>query len=56
MKTVRKLELPREETRKKMGPVTREEFNALVQKAIQTPGKKTQGKSGPSESVPSANE
>jgi hypothetical protein len=39
-----------------MGPVTREEFNALVQKAIQTPGKKTQGKSGRSETLPSANE
>lgn len=44
MKTVRKLELPREETRKKMAPVTREEFNALVQKAIQTPSKKSSPK------------
>ena len=40
MKSSRKLELPREETRKKMAPVTREEFEALVQKAIHTPSKK----------------
>jgi hypothetical protein len=40
MKPARILELPREETRKKMAPVTRDEFEALVQKAIHTPSKK----------------
>jgi BMFP domain-containing protein YqiC len=44
MKPARKLELPREETRKKMAPVTREEFEALMQKAIQTPSKKSPSK------------
>jgi BMFP domain-containing protein YqiC len=44
MKSNRKLELPREETRKKMAPVTREEFEALMQKAIQTPSKKSSPK------------
>jgi len=35
------LEGPREETRKKMRPIRREEFTALAQKAIQTPGRKS---------------
>ncbi|HYA61711.1 MAG TPA: hypothetical protein VED66_00825 [Candidatus Sulfotelmatobacter sp.] len=44
MKSGHKLEAPREETRKKMRPVTRAEFMTLVQKAIQTPGKKASAK------------
>jgi len=43
------LEAPREETRKKMRPVKREEFTALVEKAIQTPSKKNASKSSGSE-------
>jgi hypothetical protein len=44
MKSEQKLEAPREETRKKMRPVTRAEFTRLVQKAIQTPSKKVSAK------------
>lgn len=44
VKTTPKLEAPREETRKKMRPVRREEFTALVQKAIETPSKKSSSK------------
>jgi hypothetical protein len=44
MKSERKLEAPREETRRKMRPVTRAEFTTLVQKAIQTPSKKPSAK------------
>jgi hypothetical protein len=45
MKPSHKLETPREETLKKMRPVKREEFTALVQKAIHTPSsKKSSGK------------
>lgn len=50
MKSDRKLEAPREETRKKMRPVTRAEFNKLVQKAIQTPSKKSSSKKNRPES------
>jgi hypothetical protein len=45
MKSGRKLEAPREETRKKMRPVTKAEFNKVVQKAIKTPSKKSSAKS-----------
>jgi len=45
MKSGKKLEPPREETRKKMRPVTKAEFNKLVQKAIKTPSKKSSSKS-----------
>jgi len=44
MKSSRKLEAPREETRKKMRPVTKADFNKLVQKAIQTPSTKSSSK------------
>ena len=45
MKSSQKLEAPREETRKKMRPVKRDEFAALVHKAIHTPSKKSSSKS-----------
>jgi hypothetical protein len=44
MKSGRKLEAPRDETRKKMRPVTKADFNKLVQKAIQTPSTKSSSK------------
>jgi len=44
MKPGNKPETPRDETRRKMGPVTREEFTSLVQKAIHTPSKKASSK------------
>jgi hypothetical protein len=44
VKPGQKTDGPREETRKKMRPVRRDEFNALVQRAIQTPAKKPSGK------------
>jgi hypothetical protein len=44
MKSAHKIEGPREETRKKMKPVKRDEFTALMQKAIHTPSKKSAGK------------
>ena len=40
MKPSHKLEAPREETLKKMRQIKREEFAALVQKAIHTPSSK----------------
>jgi hypothetical protein len=47
MKSGKKLEAPREETRKKMRPVTKAEFNKLIQKAIKTPSKKSSSKATP---------
>lgn len=44
MKSGHKIEAPRDETRKKMRPVKRDEFTALVQRAIHTPSKKPTGK------------
>jgi len=41
MKSGQPLEGPREETRKKMRPVKREDFTALAQKAILTPARKS---------------
>jgi hypothetical protein len=41
VKSGHKLEAPREETRKKMKPIKREEFTELVEKAIRTPSKKS---------------
>lgn len=44
MKATRKPEAPREETKKKMRPVKRDDFNELVQKAIRTPSRKPSAK------------
>jgi len=45
MKQRRKKLEPREETRKKMRPMTRDAFTAIVAKAIKTPSKKAPPKS-----------
>jgi hypothetical protein len=44
MKQTRKVLEPREETRKKMQPMTRDTFTAIVDKAIKTPSRKTASK------------
>lgn len=44
-----KLEAPREETRKKMHPVKRDEFTKLVNRAIHTSSKKAPAKAARSE-------
>jgi hypothetical protein len=45
MKQTRKILEPREETRKKMRPITRDTFTAIVNKAIKTPSRKPAPKS-----------
>ena len=45
MKQTRKVLEPREETRKKMRPITRDTFTAIVDKAIKTPSRKPAPKS-----------